>query len=162
MYPKANATIDRIHQVLHNIVQIYNLHETCVNDIDPQMEILAAAAFAVHFRYHRTKEKIMGELFFSRDTSLPINHISNWRYIRQLKQAQTEKYLICESSTRIDHGYRVRDQIMIRNNKVYKYETLFKFLYKSFQMWKNRTITIQPGAVTYRMNIRHIKPYKTP
>ena len=46
--PQANATIDRIHQVLENILRTYNLQETYVYDADTWMGILAAAAFVVH------------------------------------------------------------------------------------------------------------------
>ena len=46
--PQANETIDRIHQVLGNLVRTYNLQETYVDDADPQMGILAEASFAVH------------------------------------------------------------------------------------------------------------------
>ena len=45
--PHVNATIERIHQVLGNLVRTYNLQETYVDDADPFMGILAAAAFEV-------------------------------------------------------------------------------------------------------------------
>ena len=86
--PQENAIIDRIHQVLGNLVLKYNLHETHVDDSDPWMEILVSAAFEVLSMYHRTKGKIPVQLVFSRDIILPINHISDWKYIRQNKQAQ--------------------------------------------------------------------------
>ena len=56
--PQADATIERLHQVLGNLVRIYNLQETYVNDAEPFMGILAAAAFTVRSMYHRTKKKI--------------------------------------------------------------------------------------------------------
>ena len=55
------------------------------------MGILAAAAFAVHSMYHRTKGKIPDQLVFGRDMIPPIDHIADWSYIRQRKQAQTNK-----------------------------------------------------------------------
>ena len=83
---QAKITIERIHQVLGNIVCKYNLQEIYVDDTDPLMRILAAADFAVQNKYHRTKQKIPGQLFFGQDMVLPINHIANWRYIHQQKQ----------------------------------------------------------------------------
>ena len=62
--PQANATIERMHQVLGNLVCTYNLQETYVDDAEPWMAILAAAAFAVRSMYHRTKQKSPGQLVF--------------------------------------------------------------------------------------------------
>ena len=51
---------------------------------------------------------------------LPINHIENWIYIRQWKQAYNEKDVIRENSTGIDHNYRVGDKFTVRRNQAYK------------------------------------------
>ena len=83
--PKANATIERIHKVLGNLVHTYNLQEIYVDDADPFMRILAAAAVAVRYVYHRTKGKILVQLVFGRDMILPTNHIADKRYISQRK-----------------------------------------------------------------------------
>ena len=93
---------------------------------------------------------------------LPINHIANWKYIRQQKQAQIEKGLICENSTRIDDDYNIGDKVMVRMNQYYKYKTLFQGPYEIIQVRTNRTVTIQTGAVTARLNIRFLKPYNNP
>ena len=78
------------------------------------MVILASAAFTVKSTYQRNKQKILGQLVFGRDMILPINHLANWRFICQRKQAQIEKNVINENSTRINHNYRSGDQIMLR------------------------------------------------
>ena len=71
------------------------------------------------------------------------------------------KYVICEKSTIIGHDYNIGDKVMVRINKDYKYETTFQGPYEIVQNWKNRTVTIQAGAVTARLNIRLIKPYNS-
>ena len=45
--PQANTIIERIHQVLGNIIRSFNLHDTYVDEADPWMGILAAVAFVV-------------------------------------------------------------------------------------------------------------------
>ena len=80
--------MERIHQVLGNLVRTYNLQETYVYDADPWMGILATEDFAVQSMYQPTKQNIPGQLFFGKDMILPINHIANWRHIRQRKQRQ--------------------------------------------------------------------------
>ena len=53
--PQANVAIERINQVLVNLVRTYNLHEKYTNDADPWMGILAADDFVVCSTYHHTK-----------------------------------------------------------------------------------------------------------
>ena len=60
----SNATIDRIHKVLGNLVQTYNLHATYVDEDDPWTVILAAAAFTVRSTYHPNKGKSPVQLVF--------------------------------------------------------------------------------------------------
>ena len=80
--------------------------------------------------------------------------------IHQRKQAKIEKYVIRKKSTRIDHNYRVGDQVMIKIKTEFKYETPFKGLYEIVQMWTNGSVTLRTGAVTTRVNISCIKPNK--
>ena len=58
--PQANTTTERIHKVLVNLIRTYKLHDKYVDDFDPCMGILAEAAFAVQYMYHRTKKKSPG------------------------------------------------------------------------------------------------------
>ena len=106
------------------------------------MRILVAAAFTVRSTYHSAKVKIPGKLFLGRDMILPINHIENFRYIRQRKQAQIEKYFIRKNSTIIDHNYIVGDRVMIRKYADFQYETSFKGPFEIFQTWTNRSVTL--------------------
>ena len=52
---QANAIIERIHQVIRNLLLTYNLQETYVDDADPWTGILAAVDFAVQYTYRRSK-----------------------------------------------------------------------------------------------------------
>ena len=64
---------------------------------------------------------------------LPINHTANWRLICQLKQAQKDKEVIHENSTRVNHDYRIGDWFMVRL-KNFEYETPFKGPYEILQI----------------------------
>ena len=85
-----------------------------------------AAAFAVRSTYHRTKVKISDQLVFGQYMILPINHVADCRYIRQRKQAQIDKDVIHENTTRICHNYRVGDKVMTLPKSENKYKTLFR------------------------------------
>ena len=88
--PQKSATKERIHQVLGNLVQKFNLHEAYEDDADSWMGILAAAAFAVCSMYHQKRGKSAGQLMFGRDMNLPIKHIEDWKYICQRRKARIE------------------------------------------------------------------------
>ena len=59
----------------------------------------------------------------------------------------------------IDHDYRVGYQVLIRTRSAFKYKTQLQGPYGVFQTWKNCTITLRVGAVTYRTNTHRINPY---
>ena len=92
---------------------------------------------------------------------LPIKHTEDWIYISQRKKAQIEKYVIHENSNWIEYNHRVVYQVLLNYKEENKYETPFKGPYEIFQAWKNITVTLIMRAVTYRVNICHIKPHKT-
>ena len=92
---------------------------------------------------------------------LPIIQLVNQRFIRQHKKAQIEKDVIFEKSTRIDHDYRVGDQIMV-SKKDFKYKTPCKGPYDIVQTRKNGTVTIQTGVVPDILNIQRVKAYNSP
>ena len=78
-----------------------------MDDTDPWMGILASEAFAVRCTDHRTMVKSPGRIVFGQEIILPINHVADWRYMRQSKQAQIDKDTIRENTTIIDHDYRL-------------------------------------------------------
>ena len=66
-----------------------------MDDVDPRMSIIAAAALEVRSRYHRAKGKSPRQIVFGQEMILPINYAADWRYISQRKQAQIDKDVIC-------------------------------------------------------------------
>ena len=97
------------------------------------MGILVASAFAVRSTYHRTKDKIPGQLVFGRYMILLINHEADLRYIHHHKQTQINKDVNRENTTRIDHNYRVGYKVMTKIRSEYKYVTQFRGLNKIFR-----------------------------
>ena len=124
------------------------------------MGILAAAAFEILSATNRLKVYSAGQLVFGRDMIIPIKHMMDWELIRQRNQTQINKDNIRENRKRLDHGYKVRDKVMLNNHAVYKYGTLFKVPFVIKRCWTNVTVTLQYGSTKIRHNIRWIKPYK--
>ena len=65
---------------------------------------------------------------------LPINHRANWRLIRQRKQAQIDKDVIPENSTRVDHDYRIGDWVMARKKMTLNMKHHLKVRMKLFKI----------------------------
>ena len=55
--PQANAVIERLHQNLANIIRTFELQENYLDEDDPFVGVLSAAAFAVRATYHTTLQK---------------------------------------------------------------------------------------------------------
>ena len=144
-----NTTIERIYQILGNLLYKYKLQETYLYDADSRMEILVEYAFMVRATYHSNKIKSPGQLVFNQYMILPINHVANWRYICQRKQLQIEKYFIHENSIRINYDYRVGDQVIMKNKAAYKYKTTFIGMCKRVSYVDKRISHTTNGSVHY-------------
>ena len=58
---------------------------------------------------------------------LPISYIANWGLIHQRKQAQIDKDVILENSTRVYYKYRTGDSVMVRGEITLSMKDHLKF-----------------------------------
>jgi hypothetical protein len=73
--------VERVHQVIGNIVRTYELENNNLDDNDPWKGIQSATAFAVRSTFHTTLQNTPGQLAFGRDMILNFKHEANWEYI---------------------------------------------------------------------------------
>ena len=109
------------NQVLGNLVQTFNIHQTYVDKNDPWTGILAAAAFAIHSTTNRQNVNCPGQFIFGRDMILPIKHRVDWELIRQQKQTQINRDNTQENKHRVEYDYKVGDKFILANHTAYKY-----------------------------------------
>ena len=50
--PKANAIVERVHQVIGNIIRTFELESNYLDEDNPWKGILSATAFAVRSTFH--------------------------------------------------------------------------------------------------------------
>ena len=74
----SNGILERIHQVLGNLVQTFNIQQTYVGENEPWMGILAAAVSKICLTTSGEKGLIPGQLIFGRDMIPPIKHMVDW------------------------------------------------------------------------------------
>ena len=81
--PQANAIMERIHQVIANMVRTFELEDTCMDEDDPWAGTLAAMVFAVCPTYHTALQATPGQLVFGREMTFNIKHVTDWELIKQ-------------------------------------------------------------------------------
>ena len=89
------AIVERVHQVMGNMIRTYELEDNYLDENDPWGGILSATAFAVQSTYHTTLKASPRQLVFGQDMILNIKHVADWEAITQHKQK-----LINENNTR--------------------------------------------------------------
>jgi len=170
--PQANAVVERIHQVIGNMLRSLDL-ETCYlmpPPSDPFEGIIAAISFAIRSTWSTTMRATPGQLIFGRDMLLNVQHLVNWHYMQTRRQRIAVENNARENSRRIPHEYKVGDKVLkARGNPSNKKEisaTLqrpFEGPYVVTNVWTNGTVTIKRtvrgGAIYERINIRRIRPY---
>ena len=139
----------------------FNISQTHVDKNYPWTGILTAAVFSILSTTNRKNGYSPGQLIYGRDMILLIKHTVDWELIRQLKQTQINKDNIHKNIHRVDHDYKVGDNVMITKHTEYKYETPYTSPFVTTQCFTNGVVKLQNGATQIMYNIHHIKPYKS-
>lgn len=158
--PQANAIVERLHQVIANIIRTFELQSNYLDEENPWKGILSATAFAVRSTYHTTLQKTPGQLVFGRDMIFNIEHLANWEVIRARKQGLIQKNNAYENAKRIPHTYTEGDKVMLKVGTEHKYEQPYSGPHHILQVFNNGTVCLQMGAVVDTVNIRRIEPFK--
>jgi hypothetical protein len=74
--PQANAVVERLHQVIGNIIQTFELESNYLDEDDPWKGILSAPTFAVTSTFHTSLQSTPGQFVFGKDMIFNIQHIS--------------------------------------------------------------------------------------
>src|SRR5687767_7612144 len=157
--PQANAVVERIHQVIANMVRTFELETNYLDKDDPWKGVLSATAFAVRSIYYTTLKKTPGQLVFGRDMIFNIAHVANWELIHQNKQKLIDKNSKLENAKRVEHTYKVGDLVLLRRGTENKYKTPYKGPFDILQVNDNGTFRLKIGAVEDTYNIRRLTPY---
>lgn len=157
--PQANAIVERIHQVIANIIRTFELENNYLDEEDPWKGILSATAFAIRSTLHTTLKKTPGQLVFGRDMIFNVQHTANWEFIKQRKQRLIDKNNKQENAKRIPYTYKVGDKVLLRRGTENKYETPYSGPHTILQVYDNGTVSMQVKSVIDRYNIRRLTPY---
>ena len=110
---QANSIVERVHQVIGNIIRTFEFETNYMDEANPWKEILSATAFAIRSTFHTTLKNIPGQLVFGHDMILNVKHEANWEYIRERKQKIIEKNNKAENAKPNPHKYKVGDKVLL-------------------------------------------------
>ena len=161
--PQANAAVERVHQVLGNMLRTQDLSNQILDYINPWGNILSSIAWAVRSSYHSVLEATPAQLVFGRDMVVNLQFAADWQAITKKKQSQVNKDNIRENSKRVAHDYRPGDQVLVtKDGHFRKLDAPYQGPFPITEVYVNGTVRIQRSvAVTERLNIRRITPYWT-
>ena len=158
--PQANAILERLHQV---IVQMLRTAEIDMADSvtdDDVSDFLDDASWAIRSTYHTVLKATPGAAIFGRDMMFDIPFVADWYKIGEHRQKCTDKNTQRENSRRVDFDYAVGMQVLLRKDGILrKAETKYDGPYTITTVYTNGTIRIQRGTMSERLNIRRVKPY---
>ena len=95
--PRANGVLERLHQVVSNMLRCLDLPNMILNPEDPWPAVLASVAYAVRCAHQRTYDASPTQLVFGRDMILPITHHVEWDLLSQRRQQLVDKSNINEN-----------------------------------------------------------------
>jgi len=158
--PQGNSIVERVHQVVNNMIRTFEIEERELPEDNPFEPILSAVAYAIRSTYHTTLQASPGQLVFGRDMLLPVEFKANWAEIALRKQQIIAKSNARENSKRHEHQYRVGEKVLLeRPGKLRKLSTPRQGPYEVVEVGTNGTLKIMKGAVIQTVNIRRVTPY---
>jgi hypothetical protein len=141
--PQANSILERVHKVLHNIVQVLELKDTQDLPDYGWTGILSAIRQAIRSMVHTTSCATPTQLVFGCDAILNVSFEANWQYIKQRKQRLIVQNSKRKNTIRIPHQYNVGDRVMVRLDLNRKHGTdQFKGPFTVTQVYDNGTVKL--------------------
>ena len=159
--PQANAVLERVHQVLGQMLRTAEIdmaESVTPNDVDV---FLDNAAWAIRSTYHTVLKASPGAAIFGRDMLFDIPFVADWTKIGDHRQSLTDRNTARENSRRVDYDYKVGDKVLIAKDGILrKAESKFhKDPWTITTIHTNGTIRVQCGSKSERINIRRVIPF---
>ena len=85
-----NSILERVHQVVANMLRCKNIPDLNVDSEDPWTDLLTSVAFSIRSTHHSTLDATPVQLIYVRDMILPIQHTTECEYIHTHKQKTIE------------------------------------------------------------------------
>ena len=162
--PQANSIIERIHQVVGDMMRTRAISgRKDLDDVNPWTGVLSAVRQAVRSLVHTTTRATPTQLVFGRDALLNISFVADWQYIKERKQHRILQNNKRENARRLPHQYQPGDRVMVELDPNRKLGgPRFAGPHTVHQVFDNGTVKLAKatdgGAVYETWNIRNLTP----
>ena len=163
--PQANAMVERVHQVIHQLIRTFDIKgKTDYDQLDYGWSgMMSAIREAVRSTVHTTQRATPTQLVFNRDAILNVAFEADWQYIKERKLHRIVQNNKKENAKRIPHQYAVGDRVMVKQDPSRKHGSdRYSGPLTVCQINDNGTIKLSktaPGGVVYETwNIRNLTP----
>ena len=161
--PQANSIVERVHQVLHNMIRTIGIRDARDLQHCGWLGVLSAVRQAMRSVVHTTMRATPTQLVFGRDAILNVSFEADWLYIKERKQKLILQNNKRKNASRIPHQYNVGDRVMVNRKPNRKHgSSQFKGPYTVTRVNDNGTVKLTratpSGAVHETWNIRNIDP----
>ena len=160
--PQANFILQCAHQTISNILRTFQVNNSKIDKDDPWSIIMSAVIFVMQSTVHTTTQATPMQLVFGRDAIMNLTFDANWHLIIMQKQEAINKNNAKENSKRVQHKYKVNNQVLVKNQQSTKFgQDAYYGPWTIKEVRNNRTVKITKGVVTDIHNIRNITPYQS-
>ena len=165
--PAANAIIERTHLTMGDMLRTKEFNAsnnwTWHDELDSTLQSIA---WALRSTVSAAIKRSPGQLAFNRDMIMHIQVKSNWNEIAEKRRKQVITDNIRENASRIDHNYRINDEVLIKldanerkgQRKIGDSPT--RGPYTIVNVYNNGTIKIRKGKYEEIVSIRKVKPFR--
>ena len=162
--PQANSILERVHQVLADMLRCKDVSKLSLESSDPWSQLLSSVAWAIRSTTHTTLGATPAQVVFGRDMVHPIKYVVDWDLIKKRKVTRIEQSNAQENKKRIKFDYKVGTKVLIINTDIQrKLECPTEGSFEITQIHPpSGNITIKKGALDHRINIRRVKPFFPP
>ncbi len=116
--PRANGILERVHQVLGQMLRTAELDMADSVTPDDVNVFLHNAAWAIRSTYHTVLKASPDAAIFGRDMLFDIPFIADWRNTGDRRQLLTDRGNQRENAKRIDYDYKVGDKVLVINEGI--------------------------------------------
>lgn len=158
--PRANAIVERMHQVLGDMLRVQLLSEH--KHDDPVADMCSAAAYAIRATVHGVTRYSPSQLVYAKDMILRTKVEADVEHVRRRREQAILANNTRENKRRIAYKYQVGDRVLVLSGKMSLdpkmklHEGPFKVL--SYDK-ASGTLHIQRRNYVEPINIRNVRPF---
>jgi hypothetical protein len=119
--PRANAKLERVHEVIGDMLRTYDFENQKLDTFGKDCQgpfdgFLFSVAFTCRATYQTSIGTSPASMVFQRDMFFPTQFVANWKSQAQNRKAQLARGVERENSKRLSHCYRIGDRVSIRHD----------------------------------------------